>query len=351
MLLGATKDQARLLMKRAVISGGLEVSSVLASFGLFGSARGRGAIFTLHHVRPRGKNDFRPNDLLDVTPEFLEAAIIALANEGYDFIRLEDIPERLSDKSSRPFACFTLDDGYRDNAIFAAAIFARYGAPYTIFLNSGFFGRTCTMWWETLDALLNRTDKVTFDFGQGAEILLACTPAQKLSAFNRIAAHINTADERQAVAGLDREALRQDFDPGGIVVELTLGEAELKRLSAEPLVSFGGHTVSHRGIARLPDDEAEAEIAGSLDAITAMTGSRPKSFAYPYGDARSFAPRERQTLKRLGVDIAVTTRPGTLKREMISDLTALPRISLNGLYQKARYVRALASGIPFRLTG
>ncbi len=52
---------------------------------------------------------------------------------------------------------FTLDDGYRDNATFAADIFARHRAPFTIFLNSGFFGRTCTMWWETLDAVLNQS--------------------------------------------------------------------------------------------------------------------------------------------------------------------------------------------------
>jgi len=350
-MLSSSRDQARLLAKRAVISTGLEVSAVLAGLGLFGSARGLGAIFTLHHVRPQRKNDFRPNDLLEVTPEFLETVLLTLRNEDYDFIRLEDIPERLSGKPGRPFACFTLDDGYRDNATYAADIFARHHAPFTIFLNSGFFGRTRTMWWETLDAMLNHTNQITFDFGQGAETLLACTPAQKLSAFNRIASHINTGDERLAVERLDEEAMRRDFDPGGVVAELTLAEAELKRLSTRPLVSFGGHTVSHRGIARLPDDEAEAEIADSLDAVAAITGSRPKSFAYPYGDARSFAPRERQTLKRLGVDIAVTTRPGTLVPEMAGDLTALPRISLNGLYQKARYVRALASGIPFKLAG
>ena len=350
-MLSATRDQAKLLAKRAVIGSGLELSSILSGLGFFGAARGLGAIFTLHHVRPRRKNDFRPNDLLEVTPEFLETALLTLRNEGYDFIRLEDIPKRLADKSHRPFACFTLDDGYRDNATYAAEIFVRHGAPFTVFLNSGFFGRTCTMWWETLDAMLNGANQITFDFGLGAETLLARTPAQKLSAFNRIANQINTGDERLAVERLDEEAMRRDFDPRGIVAELTLAEADLKKLSKKPLVSFGAHTVSHRGIARLPDDEAEAEIADSIDAVAAITGSRPKSFAYPYGDARSFAPRERQTLKRLGVDIAVTTRPGTLAPEMASDLTALPRISLNGLYQKARYVRALASGIPFKLAG
>jgi peptidoglycan/xylan/chitin deacetylase (PgdA/CDA1 family) len=346
-----TTDQAKLLAKRAVVTSGLEVSSVLSGLGLFGTARGQGAIFTLHHVRPRRQNDFHPNDLLEVAPEFLETAIVTLKNEGYVFIRLEDIPSRLAERPSRPFACFTLDDGYRDNANFAADIFARHHAPFTIFLNSGFFGRTRTMWWETLDAVLNHTDQIAFDFGRGPETLSAGTPAQKLSVFNRIASHINAADERQAVAVLDEEAMRCGIDPGGIVAELTMAEAELKTLSTNPFVSYGAHTVSHRGIARLPDDEAEGEIAESVDAVAAITGSRPKSFAYPYGDARSFAPREQHTLKRLGIDIAVTTRPGTLRPEMAGDLTALPRISLNGLYQKARYVRALASGIPFRLTG
>lgn len=347
----ALKDQARFLAKRALISSGLEVASAFNTLGLFSGARGRGAIFTLHHVRPRSDKAFQPNELLEVTPQFLEQAILTLKGEGYDFISLDDVQARLAEPSGRPFACFTLDDGYRDNATFAAGIFTRNQTPFTIFLTSGFVDRSRTMWWETLDTMLNHADRIEFDFGEGSETLAASTAGQKLSAFNRIADHINTADERGAVARLDALAIRLGVDPYAVVADLTMDESELTKLSKNPLVSFGAHTVSHRGIARLPPEEAEAEIAGSLTAVAALTGNIPKAFAYPYGDARSFAPRERRTLRRLGVELAVTTRPGTLKSEMAADMTALPRISLNGLYQKPRYVEALASGIPFRWTG
>jgi peptidoglycan/xylan/chitin deacetylase (PgdA/CDA1 family) len=350
-MLRLLKDRAKPLIKQAIITAGLEATPLLANTNLFSSARGQGAIFTLHHVRPNPTRSFQPNDILDITPEFLETAIVTLGQAGYEFIRLEDIPARLVAGKAAPFACFTLDDGYRDNAEFAAPVFSKHGVPFTIFLTKGFIDVTHSMWWETTDALLNTVDRLEFDFGSGAETLAAGTLSEKLSVFNRVADFINSTDEAQAVAALDAAALTAGIDPLGITRALTMREDELKTLLTNPLVSYGAHTVSHRGLVRLSTHDSQLEIAASVERVARITGEAPASFAYTYGDARSVAPRERALLKSLGVDIAVTTRPGTITSKHESDMTALPRISLNGNYQKARYVRALASGIPFKVMG
>jgi peptidoglycan/xylan/chitin deacetylase (PgdA/CDA1 family) len=336
-------------VKRTIITTGLEVAAMLDGLGLSRGARGRGAIFTLHHVRPRFVRQFHPNDILEVTPAFLDEALSTLKARGYDFIRLEELPDRLASSSAQPFACFTLDDGNRNNKTDAAPVFTHHGAPFTIFITKGFIEGTQSLWWETLEALLNKVPAIDFDFGLGPEPVPTATPPQKLAAFQRITDFVSTADEAYAVEQLDTEAHKHGIDPLAITRDLTMRADELRELAANPLVSYGAHTVSHRGLARLPESEARREISESIAAVSTMTGKTANAFAYTYGDARSVSVRERQILRDMGMRIGVTTRPGVLTADLLGDMTALPRISFNGLYQKGRYVRALASGIPFKV--
>ena len=78
--------------KRLTISGGLEAAFLLRRAGAMKAARGRGAIFTLHHVRPHVPKIIAPNAHLEITPEFLDSAIRSLKAEGYRFVALTDIP-------------------------------------------------------------------------------------------------------------------------------------------------------------------------------------------------------------------------------------------------------------------
>lgn len=338
-------------LKRAVITGGLEFAHLAERVGLMASARGMGAIFTLHHVRPKVPHEFDPNAHLEITPEFLSAAIEHLQEEGYQFVALADMPARLAiARAGERFAAFTLDDGYRNNALHAQPVFTQHRVPFTVFVSPGFSCKTHGIWWETLAELLRSAPHLEFDFGSGPVTLPLATPFQKQAAFTRFTRFIQVeTDEAEAVARLDAIAKAHGIDPLMITERLVMREPELKSLALNPLASIGGHTVSHRALARLSDTEARREMDEAADRIAAIVGSRPETFAYPYGDRASVSPREHRLAAELGFRVAVTTDPGTLSARSFDTPTVLPRISLNGLYQKPKYVGALASGIPFRL--
>ena len=67
--------------------------------------RGQGVIFMLHHVRPGAPEDFEPNRILRVTPEFLESVIAFVKVQGFDCISLDEAATRLETGArGRPFA-------------------------------------------------------------------------------------------------------------------------------------------------------------------------------------------------------------------------------------------------------
>src|SRR6516225_1639384 len=78
--------------------------------------RGSGVILTLHRVRSSPRQGFAPNRILEITPEFLDAAILSLKSLGYELVTLTEAVMRLRTGRGRlPFAALTFDDGYRDN--------------------------------------------------------------------------------------------------------------------------------------------------------------------------------------------------------------------------------------------
>ena len=87
-----------------------------------------------------------------------------------------------------------------------------------------------------------------------------------------------------------------------------------------------------------------SELENGRAVIEAALGVRPQHLAYPVGDRSAAGAREFKIAAELGFKTAVTTRPGVVFRRHSGHLTALPRISLNGDFQRPRYARVLVSG-------
>lgn len=338
-------------IRRKVIAGGLATASIMRQLNLMQDARGYGAIFTLHHVRPYQAKEPDPNRHLEITPQFLATALRTLWRENYEFIRLDQVPERLAAPSPRPFAAFTLDDAYRNTKTMALPIFEHFEAPCTVFACQGLSNRSHTLWWETLAALVRKVDHFEFSLNGITTAISAQTPASKQQAFDQIAQRIAQSDEADAIHALNALALHHGINSVEMVQNAILSTAELRDFASHPLVTLGAHSVSHRALTRLSDEDLAHDIVASVDYIEGVTGQRPTSFAYPYGDARSVDDRTANAVRNAGLRLAVTTRPGTLNARHQTALYTLPRISLNGYFQTPRHVTALASGIPFKLFG
>lgn len=337
------------LAKRAAIGAGLELSWLLAAAGLMREARGRGVIFTLHHVRPHVPEAFEPNAHLEITPQFLDTALRRLRREGYRFVPLDQVPALLAEpEGGKPFAAFTLDDGYINNLEHALPVFEQHQAPFTVFVAQGFAEGSHSIWWETLAVLLRRAGEIRFDFGHGSERLALDNPQQQWDAFDRFARYIHRSDEARAIAAIDMLARENGIEPTDITRELVMEPGQLQWLATHPLATLGAHTISHRALARLPEAEARIEMQVSADYVEAVTGIRPVTIAYPYGTPVAATGREAALARNLGFQAAVTTQPGL---PVTRQTAYLSRISLNGFYQKRRYVSALASGIPLKLMG
>jgi peptidoglycan/xylan/chitin deacetylase (PgdA/CDA1 family) len=310
--------------------------------------RGIGAILMLHHVSPEAPGTFEPHRVQKVSPDFLEQAIRQVRASGFDIVSLDEAHFRLVEGEYRkPFVCFTLDDGYRDNLEYAYPVFKRHQLPFAVYVPTSYPDGHGDLWWLALARVVVKVDALDAKIDGSTRRLRCSTPTEKDAAYHTIYWWLRSIDEEDARAYVRDLCYGIDFDPKSLCHELMMTWDEIGQLAADPLVTIGAHTRSHFALAKLTLAEARAEIADSVRRIERETGRTCQHFSYPYGDEASAGPREFQLVKEMGFKTGVTTRNSLIRQRHSAELTALPRVPLNGDYQKPRYVKVLLSGVPF----
>lgn len=313
---------------------------------------GVGAIFTLHHiVKSNNENPFSPNRILEVTTDFLEQTILQVQSLGYDIVSLDEALRRLIEKDFRQkFVCFTLDDGYVDNYELAFPIFKKHNVEFTIYVATGLPDGTAFLWWQALEKLILKEDLIELVLADELLSFSTVSTLEKYKAYYHIywALRNLPIEEQYSTA-------QNLFDTYGInTLNLCKKSAiswdELGEISQNNLATIGAHTVNHFPLSKLSIEKAHDEATISQEIIANQLGVKTKHFCYPYGDDTSASSREFKLIKELSFDTATTTRKGVLFPEHANYLHALPRISLNGDYQKQRYVKIFLSGAPFALS-
>ena len=307
---------------------------------------GAGTIFMLHHVRPARDDLFQPNRHLEITPDFLGAVLDHVRAQDIDIVSLDEAHRRLSDGDfARRFACFTFDDGYRDNRDHALQVMQKFDAPFTVYVASDFAEGRGQLWWVALERLIAARDTLDVEMN-GAGVRLNMHDADaKQAAFARIHDWLRALpNDLQVQHEVTSLCAKYNVDDKSIARDLCLSWDELKPFSQHKLVTIGAHTISHCNLAHEAKPEAAREMRVSRERIEAALQTPALHFAYPYGDKSAAASREFALAQDIGFKTAVTTRPGMVFAENAEHLMALPRISLNGNYQNERFLSVLTSG-------
>lgn len=311
--------------------------------------QGSGVIFTLHHVRPPRAKAFAPNRILEVAPQFLDALLDQVEEEGLDIVSLDEAARRLKEGERRRFVCFTFDDGYRDNLAYAYPLFKRRSLPLTIYVPTDYPSERGELWWLTLEEVVARAEEIELCRNSELWRLPTGTVQEKERSHDQIYWWLRSVDEPTQRRIVRTLADRYEIDTAALCRDLVMNWDEIRTLAADPLVTIGAHTKGHYAIAKLCAEEAIDEVRGGADVLERELGARPAHFSFPYGDEGSARARDFALAKELGFKTAVTTRKGVLFPAHKRYLTALPRVSLNGEYQSLTYTALYLTGAPFAL--
>ena len=312
----------------------------------------RGIIFTLHRVLPDDPADFSPNSILQVKPEFLDYAIRRVRALGFDIVDMDEALRRVeADFHVKRFAVFTFDDAYRDNLKYALPILRRQQCPFTLYVPTALVDGIGEVWWQAIEDIIAAQRAIAVEIAGETEIVPTETQAEKQEAYDALYMQMRTMPELERVHLVRDLATKYDYDLDAQCRSLIMDWPELRGFAADQLCTIGAHTVHHYELAKLPAEQARSEIEMSLKVLEAQFGKRPMHLSYPIGGTASAGPREYKIARDLGLRSAVTTIPGGLYRRHRESLTALPRVSLNGLFQARRYMDVFATPAIFTMLG
>jgi peptidoglycan/xylan/chitin deacetylase (PgdA/CDA1 family) len=181
-----------------------------------------------------------------------------------------------------------------------------------VFLTTGLVGTDDTPWHCRINRALAAATRRSLvwreeEFALDSAPLRARAGAVLQERLKRLP-HPMLMHELRAIVGALGDDPERPVGPGSPY--RVLGQREIDALKATGQVEFGAHGVAHAILALIPAEDREREVAESVRAVGELAGAPCRLFAYPGGRAEDYTADVRKRLAELGVEGAVTRRPG-----------------------------------------
>ena len=227
---------------------------------------------------------------------------------NYQIISLEDLQSYLVDGSPLPnnAAVITFDDGYKDNFSYAFPLLKKHEIPATIFLTTEPLESGKLLWFDELAFKLwhSLSDRLEIE-GLGL-IRLPTDHRKRETAIMRIidyVRHLPPLCQNMILAKISKKT-RNEI-PKDLGCQIMLSWDEVRKMSKNG-IKVGAHTITHRLLNMMSNEEATREIMESKRIIESQLQQEVKSFSYPNGRYNEDIIK---AVQLAGYKAAVTTVP------------------------------------------
>jgi peptidoglycan/xylan/chitin deacetylase (PgdA/CDA1 family) len=246
----------------------------------------------------------------------------------------------------RNAAAITFDDGYACNIAVAAPLLDRLKIPATIFLSVALIERGGEFWWDELERIVLqhpgpalRLDGIDVPLGPHNSADRVWRPGQgpttvRQKSFHCLWENLRTRPPAELAEAMLELHSQSPTPPRATHQAMSVKEA---RGAAGSTIDMGSHTLTHPSLPTLSPQDKATEIISSVERCAAITGSRPRSFAYPYGDRDA---ESEELVRQAGFLCACTTEHRSLGAR--GNPFALPRVQV-GDWGPAPLARMLAA--------
>jgi peptidoglycan/xylan/chitin deacetylase (PgdA/CDA1 family) len=225
----------------------------------------------------------------------------------------------------------TFDDGYLNNYLVAWPILEKYGVPATFYLATGFIGTDRMIWTDRLEhAILNTQTHSIKLLENGVEATYKThTEEDRIKAFTTIKTLCKTlpdGERLRVLASVFREC-NSDAEDTEHPLYAFMNWDQVRKMFSSPLIDFGGHTIDHVSLTKVPKNEMQRQIKSSIETVSQELDEKIDLFSYPEGQEKDYDDTVIDTLKSLGIDHCPTaiaggndlktTSPYELKRVMV----------------------------------
>jgi peptidoglycan/xylan/chitin deacetylase (PgdA/CDA1 family) len=210
---------------------------------------------------------------------------LEVLSRWFDFISLEELPDRMARRAKRPFCLLTFDDGKRSNFTEVAPELERRRVPAVFYVPTEPLSNGGCLWFDRREQLVRA--------------LGHCPDGLELETLKQLP--FAALNER-----LDRAFAQFGIGPEAESDDVRLMSWEQARSLGRRGFSIGAHGRTHAILTREKKERAFAEIEESLVAVSSELGARCKTFAFPNGNYTFELARH---AFRCGAVTVMTTEP------------------------------------------